>query len=51
MVGAGIGLNDKNGITRQLLNPNAKDKIGSSKLSANTMRRQLVPLTWYERNE
>lgn len=51
MVGAGIGLNDKNGITRQLLNPNAKDKIGNSKLSANTMRRQLVPLTWYERNE
>jgi type IV pilus assembly protein PilY1 len=51
MVGAGIGLGDKNGITRQLLNPNAKDKIGSSKLSANTMRRQLVPLTWYERNE
>jgi len=51
MVGAGIGLGDKNGITRQLLNPNAKDKIGSSKLSTNTMRRQLVPLTWYERNE
>ncbi len=51
MVGAGIGLNDKNGMTRQLLNPNAKDKIGNSKLSANTMRRQLVPLTWYERNE
>ncbi|WP_151837769.1 MULTISPECIES: PilC/PilY family type IV pilus protein [unclassified Acinetobacter] len=51
MVGAGIGLGDKNGLTRQLLNPNAKDKIGNSKLSVNTMRRQLVPLTWYERNE
>ncbi|NNP77223.1 pilus assembly protein PilY [Acinetobacter sp. Ac_3412] len=51
MVGAGIGLSDKNGLTRQLLNPNAKDKIGNSKLPMNTMRRQLVPLTWYERNE
>ncbi|WP_343619403.1 pilus assembly protein PilY [Acinetobacter proteolyticus] len=51
MVGAGIGLSDKNGLTRQLLNPNAKDKIGNSKLPVNTMRRQLVPLTWYERNE
>lgn len=51
MVGSGIGLIDKNGLTRQLLNPNAKDKIGSSKLPMNTMRRQLVPLTWYERNE
>ncbi|USA46862.1 PilC/PilY family type IV pilus protein [Acinetobacter sp. C26M] len=51
MVGSGIGLSDKNGLTRQLLNPNAKDKIGNSKLPMNTMRRQLVPLTWYERNE
>ncbi|ENV10338.1 hypothetical protein F966_01517 [Acinetobacter higginsii] len=51
MVGAGIGLSDKNGLTRQLLNPNAQDKIGNSKLPMNTMRRQLVPLTWYERNE
>ncbi|MCH7309540.1 pilus assembly protein PilY [Acinetobacter sp. NIPH 1852] len=52
MAGVGTGLDKKNEATRQILNPNAKDSIvGGNAMPINTMRRQLVPLKWYESNE
>ncbi|QER38449.1 pilus assembly protein PilY [Acinetobacter suaedae] len=52
MAGVGTGVDKKNEATRQILNPNAKDSIvGGNGMPINTMRRQIVPLKWYESNE
>ncbi|NIE96592.1 pilus assembly protein PilY [Acinetobacter sp. Tr-809] len=51
MVGAGIGPSET-GIKRQVLNPGLVNAINkANEMPINTVRRQLVPLTWYERNE
>ncbi|MBN6532914.1 pilus assembly protein PilY [Acinetobacter pittii] len=52
MAGVGTGVDEKNEATRQILNPNAKDSIvGGNGMPINSMRRQIVPLKWYESNE
>lgn len=51
MVGAGIG-SSENGVKRQILNPGLASVINKANgMPINTMRRQIVPLKWYERNE
>ncbi|EKU53379.1 PilC beta-propeller domain protein [Acinetobacter sp. WC-323] len=51
MVGAGIGTSE-NGVKRQILNPGLASVINKANgMPINTMRRQIVPLKWYERNE
>lgn len=51
MVGAGIGSTEE-GTKRQILNPGLAGIIIKAKgMPINTMRRQIVPLKWYERNE
>ncbi|WP_436862278.1 pilus assembly protein [Acinetobacter haemolyticus] len=51
MVGAGVGTSE-NGVNRQILNPGLTSAINKANgMPINTMRRQIVPLKWYESNE
>lgn len=51
MVGAGVGTSE-NGVKRQILNPGLTSAINKANgMPINTMRRQIVPLKWYESNE
>ncbi|WP_109441039.1 pilus assembly protein [Acinetobacter haemolyticus] len=51
MVGAGVGTSE-NGVKRQILNPGLTSTINKANgMPINTMRRQIVPLKWYESNE